>query len=47
MNEIFEEVVLAIEEGLYSVINRPDVVLLILSHWSFSYSSSESFFGAR
>lgn len=28
MNEIFEEVVLAIEEGLYSVINRPDVVLL-------------------
>ena len=30
MNEIFEEVVISIEEGLYSVINRPDIVMLNL-----------------
>ncbi|MDO9628388.1 MAG: F0F1 ATP synthase subunit B [Acholeplasmataceae bacterium] len=28
MNEIFEDAVVAIEEGLYSVLNRPDIVLL-------------------
>ena len=28
MSEIFEEVVASIEEGLYSILNRPDIVLL-------------------
>ncbi len=30
MSEIFDEVVVAIEEGLYSVMNRPDIVVLNL-----------------
>ncbi len=55
MNEIFNEVVLAIEEGLYSVLQRPDIVvlnlvafaLLVLIIKKFLWSKVTTFLEAR
>jgi len=55
MSEIFEEVVASIEEGLYSILNRPDIVLLniiafvllVLIIRKFLWSKVTTFLAAR